>query len=123
MDILEESRDGIVVVSPQGRIDCNTSAKLERKLLALLEPASRGIVIDFTAVDYISSAGLRVVLVLAKRLRGGGVGGALVLCQLNELIQEIFKMSGFSKIMAITATRADALAKLDRTAGPVIRNR
>ena len=69
MDILEESRDGIVVVSPQGRIDCNTSAKLERKLLALLEPASRGIVIDFTAVDYISSAGLRVVLVLAKRLQ------------------------------------------------------
>ena len=116
MDILEESRDGIVVVSPQGRIDCNTSAKLERKLLALLEPASRGIVIDFTAVDYISSAGLRVVLVLAKRLRGGG--GALVLCQLNELIQEIFKMSGFNKIMAIAATRADALAKLDRTAGP-----
>ena len=42
----------------------------------------------------------------------------LVLCQLNELIQEIFKMSGFNKIVAIAATRADALAKLDRTAGP-----
>ncbi|CDI03502.1 putative anti-sigma factor antagonist BtrV [Candidatus Competibacter denitrificans Run_A_D11] len=110
MDILEESRDGIVVVAPRGRIDCNTSAHLERKLLALLEPASRGLVIDFTGVDYISSAGLRVMLVLAKRLRGGR--GALVLCQLNDLIQDVFKMSGFNKVMAIVATRAEALAKL-----------
>lgn len=115
MDIQEESRDGIAIVAPQGRIDCNTSAGLERKLLALLEPASRGIVIDFTGVDYISSAGLRVVLVLAKRLRGGS--GALVLCQLNDLIQDVFKMSGFNKVIAIVATRADALAKLNRTAG------
>lgn len=112
MDIQEESRDGIAIVAPRGRIDCNTSAGLERKLLALLEPASRGIVIDFTGVDYISSAGLRVVLVLAKRLRGGS--GALVLCQLNDLIQDVFKMSGFNKVIAIVATRADALAKLDR---------
>lgn len=110
MDIREELRDGIVVVAPQGRIDSNTSAKLERKLLALLEQASRGIVIDFAAVDYISSAGLRVVLVLAKRLRGGSA--ALVLCQLNGLIQDVFKMSGFNKVLAIVATRAEALAKL-----------
>lgn len=110
MEILEELHDGIVIVAPQGRIDSNTSAKLERKLLALLEQTSRGIVIDFAAVDYISSAGLRVVLVLAKRLRGGSA--ALVLCQLNSLLRDVFRMSGFNKILAIVATRAEALAKL-----------
>ena len=110
MEVSEERQDGIVMVMPKGRIDSNTSASLEQKLLALLEPAPRGIVIDFTAVDYISSAGLRVVLVLAKRLRGGKA--ALVLCQLNGLIQEVFTMSGFDKVLAIVPTRAEALAKL-----------
>ena len=116
MDIQVELHDGIAVVAPRGRIDCNTSAQLERQLLTLLEPASRGIVIDFAAVDYISSAGLRVMLVLAKRLRGGR--GALVLCRLNDLIQDVFKMSGFNKVIAIAATRDEALATLSRTAGP-----
>ncbi|HAO32839.1 MAG TPA: anti-anti-sigma factor [Candidatus Competibacteraceae bacterium] len=110
MEISEERHDGIVVVTPKGRIDSNTSASLERKLLALLEPAGRGVVIDFAAVDYISSAGLRVVLVLAKRLRGGKA--ALVLCQLNSLIQEVFTMSGFDKVLNIVPTRAEALGQL-----------
>ncbi|MFO1349146.1 MAG: STAS domain-containing protein [Gammaproteobacteria bacterium] len=84
MDIFEERHDGMVILAPQGRIDSNTSTGLERKLLEVLEQKPRGIVIDFAAIDYISSAGLRVVLMAAKRLRGSSA--ALALCQLNGFI-------------------------------------
>ena len=67
----------------------------------------RKLLIDFTALDYISSAGLRVLLATAKRL--SGAKGALRLFGLNETVREVFDISGFSTIFAVFATEADAL--------------
>jgi len=65
------------------------------------------VVVDFTALDYISSAGLRVLLGTAKRL--SGAGGAQHLCGLTETVREVFQISGFSTILAVFATEAEAL--------------
>jgi anti-anti-sigma factor len=78
----------------------------------MLAAGARKMVIDCTALDYISSAGLRVLLGTAKRLSAagaGGAGGTLRLFGLNETVREVFDISGFSTILAVFATEAAAL--------------
>ncbi|MDE2972092.1 MAG: STAS domain-containing protein, partial [Acidobacteriota bacterium] len=65
------------------------------------------VVMNFGGLDYINSTGMRVLLILAKRL--AGVKGKLVLCEMKEHILEVFKISGFNQILTITDTEADAL--------------
>ena len=67
MTINEAHEAGVVVVSPHGRIDSTTSAILERHLQGVAAAGQTRVVVDFSGVDYISSAGLRVMLALAKR--------------------------------------------------------
>jgi stage II sporulation protein AA (anti-sigma F factor antagonist) len=68
------------------------------------------IVLDFSGVDYISSAGLRVVLWLAKRLKEHA--GALALYGLRKNVLDIFEMCGFVDILTIVENREAALAKI-----------
>ena len=73
-------------------------------------PDVRQLVLDFAALDYISSAGLRLVLVLAKRLKQER--GRLVLCAMQPHVHEVFDISGFLAILDVQATRQEALARL-----------
>ena len=110
MDIIEEPLGTTMVLNPTGRIDSQTSLAFEQVVLQVLENHER-LLIDFSRVSYISSAGLRVVLIAAKEL--GGVKGRFALCGLNASIQEVFKIAGFVKILQIFDTRVEALAGLD----------
>ena len=107
MDITTRTRNDVALVAFAGNLDSNTSPRAQQALDAILASGGRKMVVDFTALDYISSAGLRVLLGTAKRL--SGAGGALHLCGLNETVQEVFDISGFSTILAVFATEADAL--------------
>ena len=66
--------------------------------------------IDFKSLDYISSAGLRVLIMVAKKLKAAQ--GSLVLCNLDEKIYEVFNVSGFTAIFDICTTQEEALDKL-----------
>jgi serine/threonine-protein kinase RsbW len=107
MDITTRTQNGVTLVGFAGNLDSNTSPQAQQTLDGILASGGRKMVVDFTALDYISSAGLRVLLGTAKRL--SGAGGALRLCGLNETVQEVFDISGFSTILAVFATEADAL--------------
>ena len=109
MEILEDRRDGVVVVAPAGRVDSISSGELEARLLALLAAGDRRLVVDFGDVEYISSAGLRVVLMLAKKLQEEG--GQLVLCSLGQAIRLTFDLAGFLSILDVAPTRDEALAR------------
>ena len=65
------------------------------------------ILVNFADLDYISSAGLRVLLTTAKRL--GGSGGTLRICGLNETVSEVFEISGFSVILSVFPNETEAL--------------
>jgi anti-anti-sigma factor len=69
-----------------------------------------GMIIDCAALDYVSSAGLRVFLLVARGAKRAGV--ALALCSLKPAVREIFDVSGFSQIIAVHADRAAALAQM-----------
>lgn len=110
MNVAEERQEGALVVAPVGRVDSGSSPELERVLLAHLASGERRLVVDLAGVEYISSAGLRVLLMAAKKLQNGS--GQLVLCALPESVRMVFELAGFLPIFSIEATRAAALARV-----------
>jgi anti-anti-sigma factor len=100
----------IRVVRPQGRLDSTTSPGLEKALLEHIEGGDRRLLLDLADLGYISSMGLRVVLLAAKRMRAAG--GKFALCSLNANISEVFEISGFSSILDIFPTHDAATAAL-----------
>lgn len=109
MTIATETTDKATVVLLQGQINSANAAETEAQVLALVDHGAKALVLDFSALDYISSAGLRMVLVLAKRLKQDG--GRLVLCAMQPHVREVFEISGFLAILTVDATRAEALAR------------
>jgi len=108
MNIHQSNHDGVTVIAPSGRIDTTTSGAVEEAVRRAVDGGARDLVIDFAGVEYISSAGLRVCLVLAKRLRD--LQGRLVLCRLPEPVRQVFRLAGFMPLFRIEASSEAALA-------------
>ena len=103
------SRQGEVeVVALNGRFDAQSASDADKALAGLLDGTSRNILIDMEGVEYISSAGLRVLLASAKK--SGATGGKLVLSGLRPYVREVFEVAGFSTIFNIQPDQAAALA-------------
>jgi anti-sigma B factor antagonist len=107
MKIETSVNDSVTVVDLEGNLDTNTSVDAQDHLNGLMDDGVAKLLVDFTNVDFVSSAGLRVLLATAKRL--GGIGGSLRICGLNEEVNEVFEISGFSTILDVFPTRNDAL--------------
>jgi anti-anti-sigma factor len=86
----------VSVIRPKGRLDSSTSPAFEKDLLERLEQGHVSMVLDLSGLTFISSAGLRTILLLAKQMKT--VGGRLALCSLSKPVREIFD-----------ATRCDTL--------------
>jgi anti-anti-sigma factor len=110
MDILQNNRDGVTVIAPAGRIDTTTSGAVEEAVRRAVDGGARDLVVDFAAVEYISSAGLRVFLVLAKRMRD--LHGRLVLCGMPEPVRQVFRLAGFMPLFRVEPSQAAALARI-----------
>lgn len=108
MQVTEEKDGDALILVLEGRLDSTTSADFEKQIVGAIRNNEKHIVIDLDGVDYISSAGLRAVLIGAKQMSAGY--GKLALCGLNEKIREVFHMSGFDKILTILPTRSEAVA-------------
>lgn len=108
MTIHESSQGGVHIIAPEGRIDTTTSGGVEEVLRRVLEDGARDLLVDFTLVDYISSAGLRVFLVLAKRMKD--VHGRLVLCGMPQPVRQVFHLAGFMPLFTVEPSREAALA-------------
>jgi anti-anti-sigma factor len=105
--ISSASQGTVLVIRLDGRIDASSAKELEQHCLAWIDGGERQLVFDFSLVNYISSAGLRVFLLVAKRL--GAVQGALRLCAMNATLRDVFEISGFSKLFTIVPTVQEAL--------------
>jgi len=112
-EITEHKEGGIVILSVTGRLDASNAGTLEQKMFGLIDGGESRFVVDCAALDYISSAGLRVLLIAAKRL--AWPAGTIVLSGLTEQIKEVFDIVGFASIFKIYRTPNDALAALAQT--------
>lgn len=109
MDIREETRDSVLLVTAAGRLDSNSAGELEAVLPPRVQ-ANERVVLDLANVPYVSSAGLRVLLMGAKAARAKG--HKLVLTGLSPSVREVFDISGFSSIFAIEPDVASGLTSL-----------
>ena len=107
MEISAEREGGAVIARANGRVDSSNSREFHSNLEAVINKDDPAVVLDFEDVSYISSAGMRVILLTAKSLQSGGV--KFVLCSMNESIREVFKISGFDKIIPIHGSQSEAL--------------
>ena len=109
MEIKVEDRNGVVVVGPIGRVDTNTAPEFEDIVRKQLESGVTRLVLDMAGVEYTSSAGLRVILWAAKKLKSGG---KLTLCALTPGVEQVFDLAGFLDILDVKGTLDEALAAL-----------
>jgi len=107
MEIAEERIGNVLLLRPAGRLDGTTASSFERALLAHIDQRPARLVLDLAGLQYVSSAGLRAILVAVKR--GKSVNCALLACCLPEHIREVFDLSGFGSVLPIHATREEAL--------------
>jgi anti-anti-sigma factor len=95
------------VMNPQGRIDSATAKPFEDVVLEEMRKKPRCLVVSFQKVDYINSAGLRVLLIAAKQQKAAG--GSFSVCEMSDKIRQVFDVSGFNRIIAIHPRLEDAL--------------
>lgn len=107
MNIKDVKTEKVMVLIIEGRLDSNTSAILEKKIIELTSAGEKNLVIDFSGMDYISSAGLRVLLMAAKITKKAG--GKVILTTLCSNVQEVFDIAGFTSIFTICATQEEAI--------------
>lgn len=107
MNVKVSSAGDFTVVGVEGRIDTTNAAGFELKMMELVDAGASKILLDCSGLNYISSSGLRVFLVLQKKM--GALKGQLRMCSLQPGIREIFDISGFSTIFSVFADRDSAV--------------
>jgi anti-anti-sigma factor len=109
LKITDDPKENGLVLNIQGRIDATTAGDLDSYITEKLGDESvKKLVLDFSNVEYVSSAGLRVLLTAVKTLRSRG--GELVLSSVADTIQNVLKISGFLSFLTIKSDVAEALA-------------
>ncbi|QJC54937.1 Putative anti-sigma factor antagonist BtrV [Polaromonas vacuolata] len=106
--ILEQLvRDDVVILKIKGRVDSTNSSEIERAALELIDAGNKRFIFDLSSMDYISSAGLRVILLTGKKLRA--CKGKMVLMEMREMVKDVFEMSGFLSLFAAAESLDEAL--------------
>jgi len=95
------------VVQLQGKVDATSAPSVEQALVGVIDQGEKRLVLDCAGMDFISSAGLRSLLLAVKKMKAAGGGISLAALQPN--VKEVFDISGFSALFTIHGSRADAL--------------
>src|SRR5882672_254754 len=117
MQVSQERYGDALVLTPVGRVDNSTTDGLRAELNAHLAACRKGgdrLVLDFSKVDYISSVGLRVLMLAAKKTREQD--GSIVVAALQPVVREIFEISRFNLVFQCFGTVREALGKVSATA-------
>lgn len=98
MTIEKNLEGGKLVLAVEGRLDTVTAPELEKEVKQYLDKGVTEVVMDFSKLNYISSAGLRVLLSTNNKLRSNG---SMKVINANETVMEIFEVTGFTEILTI----------------------
>lgn len=109
MNLTKDEQQGKMIIRCEGRLDAISSPQLEIALNRIIDEKQNKILIDFNKIDYLSSAGMRLLLSMTKRLKTKG--GQLGLFSIHEDVMEIIRMAGFEHILNIYHDEKQALGK------------
>jgi anti-anti-sigma factor len=107
MEIRDEKNADVLILSIIGRLDTTNFQDAEKIIMGQIEKNENRLVIDCEKLDYISSSGLRILLMGLKKTTA--LKGKFILCSLQDSIREIFDISGFTSIFEIHSDRQTAL--------------
>ncbi|MDX2227853.1 MAG: STAS domain-containing protein [Verrucomicrobiae bacterium] len=110
MTIEIQDQQGVLVARLTGRIDSTTAVETQTSLLQKVEGSGLKVVLDLGAVEYVSSAGLRTILAVAKKIQSSQ--GQVVAAAMQDQVREIFEIAGFDAIIKPHADVASAVAAL-----------
>ncbi len=110
MEIKTRKESKAMIVTPNGRMDAISSPEVEKTVVDIISKGEKFIILNMENIDYISSAGLRVVLTIAKNSKTAG--GEAYITGLRPSVEEIFKLTGFQNLLKIFANDEEALSKL-----------
>ena len=103
---VKKSHD-LLIVSVEGRMDTVTAPEFQQRMEELLDQERKGILMDFGRLEYVSSAGLRSILVTAKKAKS--LGGQVSCCSLQDMVKKVFDVSGFTGMLPVYDSLEDAL--------------
>ena len=107
MKIVAEKEGDLLIVRPTGQLDSDSSPALEKALVDALDSGDRKLLIDMAGISYISSRGLRVFLLLAKRAKA--VEARIAACSLQAFVKEVFELSGFHQLLDVFDSNSQAI--------------
>lgn len=109
VNLKEEIKGDILVLKMSGRLDAVSSPGAERKVFDYINSGQHKLLLDFAGIDHLSSAGMRMLLSVTKKLKT--LSGKLVLCSVTLNVMDVLKMSGFDHVLELTQTEEDGLRK------------
>lgn len=110
MNVTVDKRGNTAILRCDGRLDATTSTQLEASILSVIEKEEKNLLLDFSKVEYLSSAGMRLLLSTTKKMRS--VGGKLVIFAMHDDVMEIIRLAGFEQILKICHDEDQAIAQL-----------
>ena len=110
MNILQRQIDGITLIDLSGRLDSSVSGQVMDQLNEIVNAGNTRLVVNLGQVSYISSAGLRSILVAAKLVKSAN--GEMRLCQPNDLVKRTLEESGFANLIRIDDDEVQSIAAL-----------
>jgi anti-anti-sigma factor len=110
MDISEDRKADAVVLALSGKLDATTAKTFEDRILGVINSGAQRLVVDLALLEYVSSSGLRVFLLAAKRLQA--TDGKIAMCGLQDHVRQVFDLAGFSSILSIYGSRDEAIKGL-----------
>ena len=109
MEIIKEQKKDIVLLKIDGKFDAISAPEAEKEISSVISDGTKKIIINMEKVRYISSAGLRTLLIAAKEIKVEK--GKIVICSMPEAVKKVFEISGFSTIFEICETEAEAIKR------------
>lgn len=102
---------GMTVVDMVGRLDTSTSGEAYDRMVAIAKSGASKVILNLEKMEYVSSAGLRVILTAAKLLKSSM--GEMKICHANGVVKEVLETSGFDHIIDIYDEENEAIASLN----------
>jgi anti-sigma B factor antagonist/stage II sporulation protein AA (anti-sigma F factor antagonist) len=109
VDIKENKKGAVLILHISGRLDAVSSPAVEKKVFESIHAGQHLLLINFAEVSYLSSAGMRMLLATAKRLKT--LSGKMVVCCVPSNVMDVLKMSGFDHVLDLAPTEEEALAR------------
>lgn len=107
VNVTQEEQGDILILRVEGRLDATSSPVLDKKVSSFIDNDKCNVVMNFYGVEYLSSAGMRLLLSATKKLKSKD--GKMVISGITEPVMEVIKMAGFDRILTIVATEEDAI--------------